>query len=211
VADNLINKMFRTVFAMLQTKRRLLRLKAALISCLMLVGVGSAVPSLFVQETFPAPPADRTLVYVSSERGALAALPFEVGTTPLRIEAVAGSDKRSYVELKGESAATVLTFDDPRFYLYVPDQKDIHPPFLVRLTVKGKARRVTALAQKGQRGYAISSEEIIMPHYRVLGREGGMLYMELRARQPLVPGEYALIGSDLARIATFHVAGESNR
>ena len=66
-------------------------------------------------------------------------------------------------------------------------------------------RRVTAMAQRGQRGFAIDSEQIIMPHYRVLASDGGMLYMEFRARQPLPAGEYAFIGADLQRIATFRI------
>lgn len=163
------------------------------------------------QEAFPAPPADRTLVYFADEANRLTPLPFETGVTPLNVEEVAGSDKRSYVEIKGERAATLITNDAPRFYLFVPDEKNVHTPFLVRLLNKGQARRVTAMRQRGQRGFAIDSEEIIMPHYRVLASDGGMLYMEFRARQPLPPGEYAFIGTDLRRIATFRIgAGTSN-
>jgi hypothetical protein len=33
--------------------------------------------------------------------------------------------------------------------------------------------------------------------------------MEIRPRTSLVPGEYAIIGDDLTRIATFRVATES--
>jgi hypothetical protein len=163
-----------------------------------------------VQETFPAPPADRTLIYFTDEAGKLMPLPFETGVTPVRVNEVAGSDKRSYVEVKGERAATVIKSDAPRFYLFVPDQQDVHTPFLVRLMNKGHARRVTAMRQRGQRGFAIDSEEIIMPHYRVLARDNGMLYMEFRARAPLEPGEYAFVGSDLQRIATFRIDATSN-
>ena len=157
------------------------------------------------ENSFPAPPADRTLIYFANETNRLTPLPFEVGTTPLRASEVAGRDKRSYVEIKGERATTVITGGAPRFYLFVPDEKNVHTPFLVRLTNKGRARRVTAMAQRGQRGFAIDSEEIIMPHYRVLASDGGMLYMEFRARQPLPAGEYAFIGADLQRIATFRI------
>ena len=125
------------------------------------------------QETFPAPPSDRTLVYVLDEAGALVALPFETGTTPLSTEKVATSDKRSYV--------CNFRFSD-------------------RL-------RVTAMAQKNYKGFAIDSAEIIKPHYRVLGHEGGLYYMEIRTREMLLPGEYAIIGADLGRIATFRIAG----
>lgn len=163
------------------------------------------------QESFPAPPADRTLIYFADETNGLTPLPFETGVTPLKVEEEAGSDKRSFVEIKGERAATLLTSAAPRFYLFVPDEKNVHTPFLVRLANKGRARRVTAMRQRGQRGFAIDSEEIIMPHYRVLASDGGMLYMEFRARQPLSPGEYAFIGTDLRRIATFRIiAGALN-
>jgi hypothetical protein len=158
-----------------------------------------------VQESFPAPPADRTLIYFTDETNRLTPLPYETGVTPVRIEEVAGSDKRSHVEIKGERAATTITTDTPRFYLFVPDEKNVHTPFLVRLVSKGQARRVTMMRQRGQRGFAIDSEEIIMPHYRVLASDGGMLYMEFRARQPLLPGEYAFVGVDLRRIATFRI------
>jgi hypothetical protein len=162
-------------------------------------------PSIQIQESFPAPPADRTLIYFADVTKKLVPLPFETSETSLRVHEVARSDKRSYVEIKGESASTVIKNDAPRFYLFVPDEKDVHTPFLVRLESKGRARRVTAMRQRGQRGFAIDSEEIIMPHYRVLARDGGMLYMEFRARQPLPPGEYAFVGADLQRIATFRI------
>jgi hypothetical protein len=158
------------------------------------------------QQTFPAPPADRALVYLASAGGALEALPFEAGATPLKAEMVAANDKRSYIELKGAEAAKVISETLPRIYLFVADAAGGHPPFLVRLTEKGKARRVTAMAQKGLKGYAIDSEEIVKPHYRVLLREGGMLYMEITPRESLLPGEYAIIGTDLQRVATFRVA-----
>ena len=181
----------------------------ALLVALITVSAGSGEPvSNFAsrQETFPAPPADRTVIYVADDKGMLAPLPFEQGTTPLRAEAEAKRTKRSYVELKGAQAAKVIRIDAPRFYLFVPDVSSPHPPYLVRLTPKGDARRVTAMAQKGLRGFAIDSEEIVRPRYRVLGREGGMLFMEVRASQPLTPGEYAFVGSDLARVAAFRIA-----
>jgi hypothetical protein len=65
---------------------------------------------------------------------------------------------------------------------------------------------VTAIAQPGLRGFAIASEEIIMPTIRVLARDGDTVFMELRPRASLLPGEYAIIGADLARIATFRIA-----
>ncbi|HMF55425.1 MAG TPA: hypothetical protein VK619_03620 [Pyrinomonadaceae bacterium] len=158
------------------------------------------------QQSFPAPPADRTLVYYRDENSHLAALPFEAGASELRPDAIAKSDRHSYVELRGEHAQTILKTDEPRLYLFVADAANVHPPFLVRLTERRGARRVTAIAQKGVRGFAIDSEQIVKPHFLVLAREGGMTFMEIRPREPLSPGEYAIIGSDLARIATFRIA-----
>ena len=157
------------------------------------------------QESFPSQPADRTLIYIADEKGSLAPITYETGTTPLSIDAVAKNDKRSYVELKGERSATAITNIEPRFYLFLPDASDAKPPFIVRLTEKRGSRRVVAMAQKGYKGFAIDSEEIVKPHYRVLGREGGMIFMEIRTRYPLMHGEYAIIGTDLKQIATFRV------
>lgn len=157
------------------------------------------------QESFPAPPADRTLIYIADEKGSLAPITYETGSTPLSLDAVAKNDKRSYVELKGERSATAITNIEPRFYLFLPDASDAKPPFIVRLTEKRGSRRVVAMAQKGYKGFAIDSEEIVKPHYRVLGREGGMIFMEIRTRYPLMLGEYAIIGADLKQIATFRV------
>jgi hypothetical protein len=179
------------------------------------VGVSSVRAHKFsafaMQETLPSPPADQTLIYLADERSELTPLPFETGATPLRVEMVATSDKRSYVEIKGERAATLITNNEPRFYLFLPDKPDAKPPFLVRLTEKGKARRVTAMAQKGYKGYAIAAEDIIKPHYRILSRTGGMQFMEIRMREPLLEGEYAIIGTDLQHIATFRLATALNR
>jgi hypothetical protein len=159
-----------------------------------------------VQESFPAPPSDRTLVYWRSEKdGGLTPLPFEAGTTPLRMDALASNDKMSRLELKGEHASTVIGIYEPHFFLFVQDSAGVHPPLLVHLKGKQGARRVSVMAQRGQRGFAIASAEIVKPHYRVLARDGNMMYMEVWGREPLQPGEYAFIGSDLARLATFGV------
>jgi hypothetical protein len=172
-------------------------------------GFGFHLPSS--QETLPSPPADRSLIYFGDGKSTLLApLAFEAGTTPLRVDAVAKGDKRSYVELKGETSAIIINTDEPRFYVFLPDEANSKPPFIVRLTGKRGARRVTAIAQKGYKGYAIDSEEIIKPHYRVLGREGGHVFMEIRTREPLMFGEYAIIGTDLQRIATFRIAATKN-
>ena len=166
---------------------------------------------LTAQEFLPTPPADRTLIYTLDDQNKLVALPFEAGQTPLRANAVAKSDKVSYIELKGEHAATVMTNDRPRLFLFTYQRQGAHPPFLVWLTPHRGARRVTAIAQANMRGFAIASEEIIKPTIRVLARDGDMVFMELRPRASLVPGEYAIIGDDLSHIATFRVTEAAPR
>src|SRR5207237_2017118 len=95
----------------------------------------SASASLIInaqsQATFPTPPTDRTLVYYTDESNHLMALPFETGTSPLNADAVAKSDRHSYLELRGEHAQTVMKTDEPRLYLFVADAANVHPPFLV--------------------------------------------------------------------------------
>lgn len=160
-----------------------------------------------VQQTFPAPPADRNFIYWRAETAdALKPLPLEAGTTNLHPEIPAGSDKMGRVELKGETAPVVITNSGPHFFLFVPDVTGVHPPLLVRMTPRRGVRQVTAMAQRGQRGFAILSEEIVKPYYRVLRRDGGTIYMEVWSREPLQPGEYAFIGSDIALIATFRIS-----
>ncbi|MBD0370508.1 MAG: hypothetical protein ICV60_06705 [Pyrinomonadaceae bacterium] len=163
-----------------------------------------------LQSAYPEAPADRTLIYVADAKNALTALPFEVAVTPLRVAEVARSDKRSYLELQGEHAATLIKDPLPRFYLFVKDAQGVRPPFIVRLVEKKKARRVEALVQKGMSGFAVPSEEIVRPRLLVLKREDGMLFMQVSPREPLAPGEYAFVGADPSRIATFRIGAESN-
>jgi len=175
------------------------------------VGVGSASSRSAAQENFPAPPADRTLVYwAATNNQALTALPLESGTTTLRPEIAAASDKMGRVELKGETAQTAIANTEPHFFLFVPDSPGVHPPLLVRLTAKRGGRQATAMVQRGQRGLAIGAEDIVKPHYRVLRREGGSIYMEVWGRAQLEAGEYAFIGADLTRISTFRVVEHLN-
>ncbi len=157
------------------------------------------------QETIPSPPADRSLVYIADKSGALVALPFERGATSLKPSEVAGSDKTSFIELKGTNSTSKVNDPLPRIYMFVRDEPNQHPPFLVQLTQRRGDRRVTAMAQKGQKGFAIDSDQIVKPHYRVLARDGGMLFMEVRPREPLTGSNFAIVGSDLQRIATFDV------
>lgn len=163
------------------------------------------------QEFLPTPPPDRGLVYILDDQNKLVALPFERGQTPLHPEKVAGSTKVSYLELKGEHAATIITTATPRWFLFTYERPGAHPPFLVSLTPRRGARRVTAIAQRGTSGFAISSEEIVRPSIRVLAKDGDQVFMEFRPRTSLMPGEYAIIGDDLTRIATFRVVIASDR
>ena len=167
-------------------------------------------PILTAQEFLPSPPSDRTLIYMLDEQNKLVPLPFEPGQTPLHPEQVAKSTKVSYLELKGEHAATIFKTATPRVFLFTYQRPGVHPPFLVWLTLHKGARRVTAIAQKGMSGYAISSDEIIKPTVRGLVKEGDLVFMEVRPRVSLMPGEYAIIGDDLARIATFRVMAGAN-
>src|SRR5439155_7884858 len=157
------------------------------------------------QEFLPSPPPDRSLIYTLDDQNKLVPLPFERGQTPLRPETEAKSTKISYIEMKGEHAVTVFKTATPRVFLFTYQRPGVHPPFLVWLTPRKGARRVTAIAQRGLSGFAISSEEIIKPTVRGLVQDGDLVFMEVRPRTSLIPGEYAIIGDDLARIVTFRV------
>ncbi|MDX6443521.1 MAG: hypothetical protein QOH71_595 [Blastocatellia bacterium] len=162
------------------------------------------------QEFLPAAPSDRSLIYTLDEQNKLVPLPFEQGQTPLRPASIAKNTKVSYIELKGEHAVTVFNSAQPRVFLFTWQRPGVHPPFLVWLTPHKGSRRVTAIVQKGLSGFAISSEEIIKPTIRGLVKEGDLVFMEVRPRASLMPGEYAIIGDDLARIATFRVVLTAN-
>jgi hypothetical protein len=157
------------------------------------------------QDVPPKLPPDQTQVYIADSQGQLSLIPFETGRTPLKPLEVARDDKTSYVEVPGENSKTVISTSEPRIYLFVSDQPNTHPAFLVQFIRKKGARRVPALTERGRTGYAIASEQIVKPHYRVLGKQNGMLFMEIRPRVPLVAGEYAIMGSDLSRVATFSI------
>ena len=160
----------------------------------------------FAQEFLPAPPADHGLIYVLDQQNKLMSLPFEKAETPLHPEEIARSTRTSYIKLKGEHSATVLP-SNTRIFLFTIDHGGAHPPFLVWLTPRKDARRVTAIAQKGMKGFAISSEEIVKPSARGLAKNGEEVFMELRPRASLIPGEYAIIGEDLTRVVSFRIVG----
>lgn len=71
---------------------------------------------------------------------------FEAGLTPLPSDAVSKSDTVSYIELKGNHSATVMSNDRPRLFLFTYQRQGAHPPFLVWLTPHHGSRRVTAIA-----------------------------------------------------------------
>jgi len=167
-------------------------------------------PSGLGQEFLPSPPSDEGLIYRLDDQNKLVPLPYEEGRTPLNATKIAKSTKTSYVELKGGHAAVVLS-SRPRLFFFTPQRTGSHPPFLVRLTPIRGARRANVIAEAGLTGLAISSEEIVKPTIRVLATVGDKVFMELRPRTSLALGEYAIIGEDLTRIATFRVATDTMR
>ena len=160
------------------------------------------------QDFLPSPPSDKTLIYILDSQNNLVALPFETGHTPLKITDKAKNSKTSYLEISGERAATVLPAM-PRIFLFTSERQGTHPPFIVWLESRRGVRRATAITQAGMTGFAIDSAQIVKPTVRVLAKSGDEVFMELRPRISLEPGEYAIIGDDLTRIATFRVAAES--
>ena len=170
------------------------------------LGLAASASMAGAQEFLPAPPADHALIYVLDQENQLKPLPFERAETPLNPAEVAKNTRFSHIELKGEHAATVLS-PNQRIFLFTFERPGAHPPFIVWLTTKHGNRRVTAIAQRGLAGFAISTEEIVRPAIRGLVKNGDEVFMELRPRTSLMPGEYAIIGADLTRVATFRVAG----
>jgi hypothetical protein len=154
-------------------------------------------------------PADHNLIYALDEQNKTIALPFETATTPLKPEQVARSTTTNYLELKGEHSPTVLPAKT-LIFVFTMDRGGAHPPLIVWLTAHGRSRRVTAIAERGRAGFAIVTSEIVRPIPRGLAKNGDEVYMELRPRTSLMPGEYAIIGNDLTRVATFRVVSASD-
>lgn len=182
-----------------------LRVNSAIAAALLVFGTSAGG-----QDPPPSAPPDRTLTYTLDERNALRPLAFETARTPLKVTEKAKSTKTSYIELAGEHSSTTLS-TSPRIFLFTTERQGSHPPFIVWLTPKHGARRATAIAQSGMTGFAIDSGQIVKPAIRVLEKFGDLVFMELRPRTSLVPGEYAIIGNDLTRIATFRVSTEAIR
>lgn len=158
------------------------------------------------QEPTPSIPDRVDQVYIAGQNGTLQAIPFVSGQTPIKAGELAKNDKSSYVEVSGAQSGPAFSTIDPRIYVFVSDTPNSHPPFLIRFELRKGNRRVTAITERGRAGYAIASDQIVKPHYRVIGKRDGMLFMEIRPREPLMPGEYAIMGSDLSRIATFSIS-----
>lgn len=152
------------------------------------------------------PPADHRLIYVLDAQNNLIPLPFERALTPLKPDQIAKSTSVSYVELKGEHAGTVLQ-PNQRIFVYTIERAGVHPPFIVLLSAKHGNRRATAIVQRGLAGFAISSDQIVRPSVLGLWKGGDEVFMEMRPRISLAPGEYAIIGADLTKVATFRVEG----
>jgi hypothetical protein len=161
------------------------------------------------QEAVPLAPADHSLIYVLNQRNELTALPFESANTPLKAGQIPKSTSTSYLELKGDHAATILAANASVF-LFTIEHGGAHPPLIVWLTPHKGSRRVTAIAERGVAGFAIASSEIVRPIPHGLAKNGDEVFMELRPRVSLMPGEYAIIGNDLTRVATFRVVSAAN-
>lgn len=174
------------------------------------IGLASPAP----QDPARAVPDDPTRIYYTDAQNKLVPLPFESSPTPLDPYVFAKSDKIGYAELRGIKAATTLTVNNLRFYVFVADKMDPPPHQLVRLTTKKATRRFTVVSLKGRKGYSPLAEESIRLEYRILerllvaaGRNRSLFinYMEIHPRQQLSPGEYAIIGDSLLDIATFRI------
>lgn len=166
-----------------------------------------------IQNLYPEPPNDLTRIYYLSNNK-LVALPFEKGLTTVNVFAPAAADKVTQVRVKGTSAETILTNDDLRFYAFVADRMEPPPHQLVRLTVTKTNRQLKISVVKGRDGYApfesdtIGLEHRLLERLRVSAGSNRILfvnYMELRPKNVLTPGEYAIIGDSLADMATFRV------
>jgi len=78
------------------------------------------------------------------------------------------------------------------------------------LTPHRGSRRATAIAERRRAGFGIEASQIVRPIPRGLSKNGDEVFMELRPRTSLMPGEYAIIGNDLSRVATFRVVSAAN-
>ncbi len=180
------------------------RVKHSILKITMMPAIVICSLQIKAQEFLPSPPADHSLIYVLDQQNELTPLRFEQGQSPVNANEVAKNTKTSYIELKGEHAPTILS-PTQRIFVFVIDRGGAHTPMIVWLTPHRGARRVTVITQRGLAGFAISTDQIVKPAVRGLSKNGDEVFMELRPRVSLMPGEYAIIGSDLNRVATFRV------
>ena len=176
--------------------------------------ISSKTADILPDKSYPDPPNDLTRVYYLNAENKLLPLPFEPGMTSLNVFVPAQRDRVTRVNLKSPTAATVLTNTDPRFYVFIADKWDPPPHQLVRLTSKNSGRELTISVLKGRKGYAPFASDNVRLEYRLLERlrvEAGknrylfVNYMQIRPRQRLAAGEYAIIGDSLADMATFRI------
>lgn len=196
------------------SRRSLNIISLAFCAVLFTSAISSKTRDILPDKSYPDPPNDLTRVYYLSAESKLLPLPFEPGMTSLNVFVPAEKDRVTRVDLKNRTAETVLTNNDPRFYVFVADRMDPPPHQLVRLTSRNSARQLTISVLKGRKGYAPFASDNVRLEYRLLERlrvEAGknrylfVNYMRLRPLKPLAPGEYAIIGDSLADMATFRI------
>jgi hypothetical protein len=195
-------------------RRFLIIVSLAFYAALFTSAISSKPAEILPDKSYPDPPNDLTRVYYLSVENKLLPLPFEPGLTSLNVFVPAEKDRVTRVDLKSPTAETVLTSHDPRFYVFVADKWDPPPHQLVRLTRKKSLRQLTISVLKGRKGYAPFAIDNVTLEYRLLERlrvAAGknrylfVNYMQIRPLQPLIAGEYAIIGDSLADMATFHI------
>jgi hypothetical protein len=177
-------------------------------------GKSAAWTGVSPQRSFPDPPNDLTRVYYLSAENKLVPLPFEPGITFPNVFLPAQRDRVVQIDLKGPTAATILTNNELTFYVFVVDKMDPAPHQLVRLTTKKAARHLTISVVKGRKGYAPFAADNVGLEYRLLERLRVEIatnkpiflnYMTARPTKRLAPGEYAIIGDSLSDMATFSI------
>jgi len=183
-------------------------------AALLTASVSSKSADTPAKQSYPDPPGDATRIYYLSADNTLKPLPFEPGITPFNLFLPAEKDLVTRVNLESSKAATVVSNDNLRFYVFVADRMDPPPHQLVRLTTKKSSRQLNISLVKGRKGYAPFERDNVRLEHRLLERlrlESGknrylfVNYMELRPLTPLAPGEYAIIGDSLADMATFRI------
>jgi len=184
------------------------------LACIGLLSLASVCAAQTTQQKdFPEPPKDLTRVYYLNG-DTPAPLPFEAGVSPFDVFQTAGENKIGRLHVAGARAKTVLTKQNLRFFVFVGDRMDPPPHQLVRLTSNRSERSLKISLIKGRKGYAPFAEDNVQLERRILRRlrvSAGanrilfVNYLELRPRETLSPGEYAIIGDSLADIATFRI------